>query len=143
MSDLRTLIRLHRWQLDEKRRVLADLQGLVDRLGAEAQRLADELAHEAEIARGSATPPLGFANYSRTMRQRQDRLAQSIQQVEQQIATATEEITTAFQELKKYEQVQADRLERSKLRARKTEEATLDEVAITGHRRRAAEPGSD
>jgi flagellar FliJ protein len=43
-STLDSLIRLHRWQVDERRRQLAELEGLAEKLRQEMLRLAEERA---------------------------------------------------------------------------------------------------
>ena len=52
-SGLHTLIRLHKWRLDEKRRALSELQALADKLAQDTARLEREITAEQEIARTS------------------------------------------------------------------------------------------
>jgi len=142
MSDLDTLIRLHRWQLDEKRRALADLQALADRLIAEATRLDEEVAGESAFAAASEMPPPTFPAYLKASKVRRGRLAESLAQARAQMAAVGEEIAEAYQELKKYELAQAGRERRAEHSARRAETATYDEIAAIGHiRRRAAAAG--
>ncbi len=143
MADLGTLIRWHRWRLDEKRRALADLQSMADRLGAQRDRLGEELDRERAVAAGSALPPPNFGAYVAAMLGRREALSRSIRQVEQQIEAAAGEITAAFQELKTCELAQAGRDRRVRLRNQQIETATLDEIAVTGHRRRKAAEAAD
>jgi flagellar FliJ protein len=139
VSELDTLIRLHRWQLDEKRRALADLQALADRLEEEKARLEAEVAREQETARGSAEVAFSYAGFAQVAIERRRRLEESIAQIRRQIVSATDEVAQAFQELKRYELAQEgrDRLERQ--RRRRREGALLDEVAVTGYLRRRSD----
>ena len=85
-SGLHTLIRLHKWRLDEKRRALAELQALADKLAQDTARLEREITAEQEIARTSPEAAFGYGNFAKQAIERRRRLAQSVAQVEQQIA---------------------------------------------------------
>ena len=140
-SDLGTLIRLHRWRLDEKRRALAELQALAERLAGESKRLAEELAAEREVATQSTSPPIGFAEYAKAMLDRQKRLAESQAQVKRQIDDARDEIAAAFQEVKRYEIAQTERERRERMRREKLENRLMDEIGLTAYTRRRATEG--
>jgi flagellar export protein FliJ len=135
-GGLDSLIRLHKWQLDEKRRALADLESLAGRLGGEIAKLDGELARESAVAAEQEEPMIGFAAYLEATRNRRERLTASLDQVRTQIAAATEDIRSAFQELKKYELAAAGRVGRAMAREKRRETAYLDEVGVDAHRRR-------
>ncbi|MGQ9368848.1 flagellar FliJ family protein [Azospirillum sp. A39] len=142
MNSLKTVIRLHKWQLDEKRRALADLQNLGDRLRSEAEKLEQEILHEQETALANGEVAFGYANFARAARDRRHRLADSIREVERQITVATEAMAEAFQELKRYELAEEERLRREKEKLKRREAALLDETALIGFRRRQQESGT-
>lgn len=135
-SGLHTLIRLHKWRLDEKRRALAGLQALADKLAQDTARLEREILAEQEIARSSPEASFGYGNFAKQAIERRKRLAQSVAQVEHQIAEATEEMAEAFQELKRYELAQEGRDRREDAKRKTRENAALDEVALSGFTRR-------
>ena len=135
-SGLHTLIRLHKWRLDEKRRALAELQALADKLVQDTARLEREILAEQEIARSSPEASFGYGNFAKQAIERRKRLAQSVAQVEHQIAEATEEMAEAFQELKRYELAQEGRDRREDAKRKTRENAALDEVALSGFTRR-------
>ena len=139
MSSLKTVIRLHKWQLDEKRRALAELQNLRDRLFAELHRLEQEMLHEQQVARADPVAAFGYAAFAKAALERGKRLQDSIAQVEKQIAAATEEMAEAFQELKRFELAEEERLKREREKIRRKEDAMLDETALVGFRRRQAQ----
>jgi len=140
MNDLRALIRLHRWQLDEKQRALAELRTLEERLQAESQRLEEEIRQEQALARRSPEAGQTYASYARAAIGRRERLAHSAAQVAQQIAAAEEDMATAFQDVKRYELAQEERDRREREKQRRRAEALLDETALVGFQRRKAEP---
>lgn len=143
MKSLKSLIRLHRWQLDEKRRALVELETLRERLEGEIQRLDDEVAAERQAAEESPAERLGFGAYIRNALKRRDRLRQSVQQVEEQIAAVRQEIAEAFQDLKKFELAQEERDRRAAMRRRRVDALAMDEVALTGYQRKRSPQSED
>lgn len=142
MNNLKGLIRLSKWRLDEKRRELADLQSLGQRLVEQVMQLEAELLAEQEVARGTFEVSFGYARYAAAAIGRRQRLAQSIAQVQAQVAVATDEIAEAFQELKRYELAQSERERQDKEKLRRRENNMLDEVAVAGFLRRRREEDS-
>ncbi len=107
MNAIDGLVRLHRWQLDERRRQLADLDQLSLKLRREAERLCDGPARPAD--------------------ERRERIGESLASVEQQIIVVREALAEAYQELKRYEVAAASRLMQPKRRLeRARQEATHD-----------------
>src|SRR5260370_42265311 len=49
MSIAENLLRLHRWQLEEQRRYVAELEALARRLRADAHRLVDHIDADASL----------------------------------------------------------------------------------------------
>ncbi|MEQ8964513.1 MAG: flagellar FliJ family protein [Azospirillaceae bacterium] len=139
MRDLAGLIKLHRWQLDEKRRALAELEGFAARLAEEKARLDAEYEREREAADGADGPVPGYARWLDSINARRRRLAQSTASVEQQMETARAEMAEAFRELKKVELAQAERDRRDAEKRKRQERISLDEIALSGFRRRQAE----
>ncbi len=138
MSSLHSVIRVHRWQLDEKRRALADLESLAERLSLELRRLDEEVDREREVVGQGSASGTDFANYMKAVHMRREHLTESREQVERQIAAASKEIAESYRDLKKYEIAQSDRDRNAQLRRNRRETAILDEIAITGHNRRTA-----
>lgn len=139
MSSLKTVIRLYKLQLDEKRRVLAELQNLGDRLKAEIERLREEIVQEQQTARDDFAVSFTYANFAQAALERGRRLGESLAQVEVQIAAATEQMAEAYQELKRFELAEEERLKREKEKLKRKEANMLDETALVGFRRRQQE----
>ncbi len=138
MSALDSLIRLHRWQLDERRRDLATLEDLAARLGEE--RLKLDLEDERERAVASASPEAAFAyaGYARQLIERRRRLEQSRAETEEQIARAREALALAYQDTKRYEIAAASRQKQQEQRDARREQQALDEIGVEGFRRKNA-----
>lgn len=134
--SLKTVIRLHKLQLDEKRRVLVELQNLGDRLRAEIERLKEEVAREQAAVRDNFAVSFSYANFAKAARERGMKLSQSLGQVDIQIAMATDQMAEAFQELKRFELAEEERMKREKEKQKRKEATMLDETALVGFRRR-------
>lgn len=137
--SLKTIIRLQKLQLDEKRRVLAELQNLGDRLRAEIERLKEEIAQEQATARENFAVSFTYANFAQAALERGRKLGESLAQVEVQISVATDQMAESYQELKRYELAEEERLKREKQKLKRKEAEMLDETALIGFRRRQAE----
>ena len=136
MTTLDSLIRLHRWQLDERRRHLADLDVLIHRLRGEQARLASEQLDEQGVASASLEAGTAYGAYARRLIERRRKLTDSIVSVEQQIAQAREALAEAFQEVKRYEIAAASRASQRNKQLARREQAGIDEVASEADRRR-------
>ncbi len=137
MSTLDSLIRINRWQLDEKRRHLADLEALAARLREEQRRLDDEERREQAAATASPEGAFAYAGYAQALVERRRKLMQSLAEVAQQITAAREALAEAFQEMKRYEITAASRARQAELGERRRQQRGLDELGVEGFRRRA------
>jgi flagellar protein FliJ len=135
MKGLPTLIRVRQWELEEKRRKLADLEGLAAQLDEAIARLDDEVKMEQGIVQSSLEVNFAYAPYAAAAIERRRTLLASLEDVRLQIAAAQEEVTIAYQELKKYEVAQDNRRRRTRAEASRRENIVLDEIGIEGFRR--------
>lgn len=137
MSALESLIRLHRWQTDERRRDLATLEHLAAKLGEEQRRLEAEDAREREAAASSREAAFGYAGYVRRLIERRRKLKQSQAEVAERIARAHEALAEAFREMKRYEVAAANRAKQQEQNEAKRERKAMDDLGIEGFRRKA------
>ncbi len=135
MRGLKTLIRLHRWQLDETRRKLDDLERLRAGLDTQSHRLEAELRDEQHHAARSLEGRYAYPGFAETVIERRATLAQSMAEVEAAIQKTHEELSAALERLKTYEVAEEREQERSHAIAARRERLHLDEVAIEIHRR--------
>lgn len=136
MSALDSLIRLHRWQLDERRRQLAELDALGEKLRQEQTRLASEEQSEQAAASASHEAATAYGNYATRLIERRDRLQKSLASVQQQIAEARETLAETYREVKRYEIASANRAMQQRKRLARAQQRTLDELAIENYRRK-------
>jgi flagellar FliJ protein len=134
-STLDSLIRLHRWQVDERRRQLAELEGLAEKLRQEMVRLAEERTAEQTAASASFLARHVYPGYIRRALERQKTLEQSLAEADVQIVQARDALADSFQELKRYEIAAANRERLRMNAAARRERIETDAIAIENYRR--------
>ncbi len=128
MKSRETLIRLKRFQVDEKRRQVAQIEAMV----AEFERMANDLEREISVEqdRAGINDPGHFAypTYAKAAIQRRDNLKRSASELQGQLEEARAQLADAFEELKKVEILE----ERDQVRGRSVEaareQAELDRI---------------
>jgi flagellar FliJ protein len=119
MKSRETLIRLKKFQVDEKRRKVAQIEGMI----AEFERMAGDLDREilVEQERSGIHDPGHFAypTYAKAAMSRRDNLRRSAQELKDQLDAAKAALGEAFEELKKVELLD----ERDQIRERAVENA--------------------
>jgi flagellar export protein FliJ len=130
MKSRETIIRLRKFQLDERRRRVAQIEAMV----AEFERMAADLDREiqAEQDRAGIHDPAHFAypTYAKAAIQRRENLRRSAEELKGQLDEAKAALGEAFEELKKVELLD----ERDQMRERNAddarEQADLDRIGL-------------
>jgi flagellar export protein FliJ len=130
MKSRETLIRLKKFQVDEKRRKVAQIEGMI----AEFERMAGDLEREIRVEqdRAGIHDPAHFAypTYAKAAIQRRENLRRSANELKVQLDDARNLLADAFEELKKVELLD----ERDQLREREAEhaaeQAELDSIGM-------------
>lgn len=138
MTALDQLVRLHRWNLDEKRQKLAELERFRAKLLGNIETLEAELAREQAAAERSETSSLSLPAFIKATVDRRRKIEESIAEVDRSIAAARDEIGKAFQEFKKYETAHGNHQRREAQKQQRREQNAADELGIDLHRRQAA-----
>jgi len=132
-----TLIRLHQYRVDEKRRALGELLGQVADLENQSTELENQILVEQDVAR-AAPDNVGmfYGEYAAAAVQKRTNLAHAIDEVEGHITVAQDEMRTEYKELKVYEisQETVDTAEQKE--QDREEQAFLDELGQEAHRRK-------
>ncbi|MGH6948177.1 MAG: flagellar FliJ family protein [Kiloniellales bacterium] len=136
MTVLSTLIRVHRWALEEKQRKLADLEALIERLRGDLMRLEEEIVAEQATAPQSFVATTAYPAFLAAALERKRRLTLSIANIAASLEAARDELAEAFREVKSYELAAKNQDQRRKTRRSKREQVALDEIGLEGHRRK-------
>jgi len=139
VKGLKTLIRLHKSEVDERRRRLTELQSMAEGLEEERRRFEEQVLEEQRVASLSLETSLTYAAFARQVIDRREQYAAAKREVERRIALAEAAVTEAFQELKRFELAEEDRVRREQARLKHAEALMLDEVASQRFQRNQAE----
>jgi flagellar export protein FliJ len=124
MKSRETLIRLKKFQVDEKRRRVAQIEGMI----ADFQRMSVDLEREihSEQERAGINDPAHFAypTYAKAAIQRRENLTRSADELRIQLEDAKSLLAEAFEELNERDQAR----ERAEESAR--EQADLDSIGL-------------
>jgi flagellar export protein FliJ len=90
---------------------------------------------EQSVVQSSLEVNFAYAPYAAAAIERRRTLLASLADVRTQIEGASQEVTIAYQELKKYEVAQDNRRRRARVETNRREQIVLDEIGIEGFRR--------
>ncbi|VAV93418.1 hypothetical protein MNBD_ALPHA01-1689 [hydrothermal vent metagenome] len=130
------MIRLHKWQLDEKRRNLVELERMRDDLRQNLTDLQNELIAEQKKVASSPVVSITYAGYAQNVMARRVNIVNSMLEIDASIEEVKDQVAEAFKELKKYEVVEQREREREMTERGRRQQTELDELAINMHRRR-------
>ena len=129
MKSRETLIRLKKFQVDEKRRKVAQIEAMM----AEFDRIASELDREIKIEqdRAGIHDPAHFAypTYAKAAMGRRENLKRSSDDLKAQLDDAKAMLGEAFEELKKVEMLDQRDHDREKAEQNAREQQELDRIA--------------
>ncbi len=130
MKSRETLIRLKKFQVDERRRKVAQIEGMI----AEFERMAGDLDREikTEQDRAGIHDPGHFAypTYAKAAMQRRENLQRSADDLKIQLETATGLLAEAFEEMKKIELLDERDQMRERVEENTREQAELDAIGL-------------
>ena len=133
MKSRETLIRLRRFEVDDKRQKVTDLETMISDFQQMAQDLDRQIQVEQERAGVSDINHFAYPTFAKAAVQRRDNLAASVDELQAKLDAAREELAGAYEELKKVELIEERDMERARASRRKTEQAGLDDLGGLAH----------
>ncbi len=130
MKSRETLIRLRKFQVDEKRRRVAQIEGMIaefERMGADLDR---EIKSEQEKVGISDPAHFAYPTYAKAANQRRENLKRSCDDLRLQLDEAKAELGEAFEELKKVELLDERDQMRERAEQNAQEQRELDSIGI-------------
>lgn len=134
-NELKTLIRVHKFELDERQRKLGNLLRFEQSLENRKILLAERFRQEEAAANESPAAALTFGTYVDWHVDENRRVDRALADVRQEILDMREEIRAAYQELKTLEITQENRDKREAAEEERKNNAVLDEIGLTLYRR--------
>src|SRR6267378_7080976 len=130
MKSRDTLIRLKKFQVDEKRRKVMQIESMI----AEFERMAGDLEREIKVEqdRAGIHDPSHFAypTYAKAAMQRRENLQRSADELKVQLEDAKAALGEAFEELKKVELLDERDQMRERAEEDAREQADLDAIGL-------------
>ena len=140
MKSRETLIRLKKFQVDEKRRRVTQIEGMI----ADFQRMSVDLEREiqTEQERAGINDPSHFAypTYAKAAIQRRENLTRSADELRIQLEDAKSLLSEAFEELKKVELLDERDQARERAEESAREQADMDSIGLMRARLGGASP---
>jgi flagellar export protein FliJ len=135
MKSRETLVRLHRFQVDEKRRQIADIEAMIADFRRMEQELENQVLAEQERTGITDVTHYAYPTFAKAAIDRRTNLLRSIEELDEQLNEAKEQFAEVYSELKKHELMQEKDQDRRRHEMLSAEQAELDEVALEMHRR--------
>ncbi|MGH6833570.1 MAG: flagellar export protein FliJ [Methyloceanibacter sp.] len=130
MKSRDALIRLKRFDVEEKRRKVADIEAMIGDFNHMAVDLDRQIAIEQERAGVSDVNHYAYPTFAKAAMQRRNNLAASAADLAAKLAAAREEFDGACEDLKKIELLEERDTERLRLEQGRTAPSDLDEVGV-------------
>jgi len=129
MKTRDSLIRLKRFQVDEKRRQLAQIESMIAEFNRMADELDDQIRSEQERVGITDVTHFAYPTFAKAAADRRDNLRNSAHELDDQLQRAQDELSEAIEELKKFEQLEERDQQRERSAQEIAEQEQLDEVA--------------
>ncbi len=129
MKSRESLIRLKRFQADDKRRQVTQIETMISEFERMARDLDDQIAAEQERTGIKDVTHFAYPTFAKAAMQRRDNLLVSANELRGKLGGAQEVLAEAVEELKKFEQLVERDQDRERSAAEIAEQEALDEVA--------------
>jgi flagellar protein FliJ len=130
MKSREGLVRLHRFRVEEIRKRLKSLDDMRGDLSKKMSDLETMVQEEQRRSVNSDLGRLAFPTFARSVQARRENIQRTIDEVEKQASTVSEELQAAYRELKKYEvTVDAD-AQRDRVEYARQVQADIAEMAM-------------
>jgi len=128
MKSRETLIRLKKFQVDEKRRKVMQIEGMIAEFERMATDLEREIKHEQDRAGIHDPTHFAYPTYAKAAIQRRENLTRSADELRIQLEDARMALAEAFEELKKVELLDERDQQRERGADNAREQAELDRI---------------
>ncbi len=133
MKSREALIKLRRFEVDEKRQKVADIEMMIGEFMRNMDDLDRQIAIEQERAGVSDINHYAYPTFAKAAIQRKEKLASSIEDLKNTLENAKDELSHSYEELKKIEMLEERGMTEERGRREKREQIQLDEFAAKPH----------
>ncbi|GBE44439.1 MAG TPA: flagellar export protein FliJ [Rhizobiales bacterium] len=139
MRSRKTLIQLRRFEVDERRQTVADIETMMGELQQMVVDLERQIQVEQEKAGVDDINHFAYPTFAKAAIQRRDNLKNSVRDLEVKLEEARDQLAEAFEELKKVELIEERDAERIRTQTAAREQAELDEIGLMRNMRLAGD----
>jgi flagellar protein FliJ len=136
MRSLKTLVRMRREELDERRQLVAQLETRLRTLVHTRAEIEKKHAAEKLFAQESTEALFSYPAYAAQVKREVQRVEEARATIEAQADAARDGLREAFSELKKLEIAEKERIRKERKEAERRERQVLDEVGLSGYLRK-------
>ncbi|MEM6616496.1 MAG: flagellar export protein FliJ [Pseudomonadota bacterium] len=129
MKSKESLIRLKRFQVDEKRRRVSQIETMIADFQRNIDDLEDQIQYEQEKSGISDPTHFAYPTFAKAAMVRRDNLKASQAELGQQLETARDVLAGAYEELKKFEMLEERNERITRDSVQKAEQDEMDEMA--------------
>ncbi|WP_319775157.1 flagellar export protein FliJ [Breoghania sp.] len=133
MKSRESIIRLKRFQVDDKRRQVSQIEAMIADFDRMAKELDDQIKAEQERVGIADVAHFAYPTFAKAAMQRRDNLKASAEDLHSQLERAQDDLAEAVEELKKIELMEERDQEREREAQEEAEQAELDEIAGRNH----------
>ncbi|MFD1695731.1 flagellar export protein FliJ [Roseibium aestuarii] len=133
MKTRESLIRLKRFQVDDKRRQLSQIESMIAEFNRMADELDDQIKSEQERVGITDVSHFAYPTFAKAAATRRDNLRNSAHELNDQLERARDELNEAIEELKKFEQLEERDQQRERTAQELAEQDQMDEIAGRAH----------
>lgn len=130
MKSRKSLIQLRKFEVDERRQTVADIETMLGELQQMVIDLERQIEVEQEKAGVSDVNHFAYPTFAKAAIQRRDNLKNSCGELEGKLEEARDQLAEAFEELKKVELIEERDAERVRVHEAAQEQSELDEIGI-------------
>ena len=133
MKSRDSLIRLKRFQVDEKRRQLSQIETMIAEFERMISDLEDQIVAEQNRVGIHDITHFAYPTFAKAAIGRRENLRVSIKDLEDKLEQARDELSGAVEDLKKIELIEERDQARERAEKDEVEQAALDEMAARRH----------
>ena len=133
MKSRDSLIKLRRFEVDEKKQKVADIEVMIAEFKRMLEDLDRQILIEQERAGVSDINHYAYPTFAKAAVQRKENLCSSIADLETSLEAAKDELSYSFEELKKVEMLEERVISEERILKEKNEQKQLDEFSRKSH----------
>ena len=129
MKSRKSLIQLRRFEVEERRQTIADIENMLEDLKQMVVDLERQIEVEQEKAGVNDVNHFAYPTFAKAAIQRRDNLNNSIQELENKLDEARAQLAEAIEELNKVELIEGRDADRVRTQDAARDQADIDEAA--------------